>query len=154
MIQVEGWPALMSTEMATRYLSVEESLFIELINRFKIPAVEVGDSSIRWRRLDLDRLTKQLPSAVGLPAIAQPVRTFRFEEEQVEAIAKAVAQRLEREPAVSGRKLISIKEAGKMLGVGRSSVYRMIEDGRVSTTKIGRRTLVHVDRINSIVGSA
>lgn len=154
MIQVEGWPALMSTEMATRYLSVEEARFIELVNRFKTPAVEAGDTSIRWRRLDLDRLIKQLPSVAGLPTLTQPAYTVRLQEAHVEAIANAVAQRLEREPTVSGRKLVSIREAGTILGLGRSSVYRMIEDGRLKTTKIGRRTLVHMDRINSIVGSA
>lgn len=38
---VEGYPALMSTEMAARYLFVEESKFIDLASFSKTPAVEV-----------------------------------------------------------------------------------------------------------------
>ena len=34
-------------------------------------------------------------------------------------------------------RLLTIKEAGEILGVGRSTVYKLIEDGRLRSVKIG-----------------
>ncbi len=154
MMIAEGWPALMSTEMAARYLSVEESKFVDLASFFKTPAVEVDSISIRWRKQDLDRLIKQLPSIASMQIPRQPTRLMRLDDAQIEEIAKAVARRLEGSATHSDRKLVSIREAGTILGVGRSSVYRMMEDGRLATTRIGRRTLIHMDAIQSIIAGA
>ena len=112
---IEGWPELMTTEMATRYLSIDEDSLFRLAARHQIPAVEVDAASIRWRKQDLDRIIKKLPSASDLPTSDKPMHMIRLESVHIEAIATAVAQRLEREPSVSGRKLISIKEAGTIL---------------------------------------
>lgn len=48
--------------------------------------------------------------------------------------------------------LISIPEAGKMLSVGRSTLYRLIGDGKLETVKIGRRTLIRVTSIRALAG--
>ena len=151
-MQVEGWPGLMSTEMATRYLSIEQTGFLELAARFGIPAVEAEEGSPRWRKQDLDRLIKKLPSMALPSGGTRTTHLIRLEESHIEAIADAVAERLRREPSASGRKLVSIKEAAALLGLGRTTVYRMIEEGRLSTAKIGRRTLVHMETINSVIG--
>jgi excisionase family DNA binding protein len=50
----------------------------------------------------------------------------------------------------AGRLGISIAEAGVALGVKRDTIYRMLADGRLVATKIGRRTLVHVDSIRRV----
>jgi excisionase family DNA binding protein len=50
--------------------------------------------------------------------------------------------------------LISIPEAGKMLSVGRSTLYRLIGDGQLETVKIGRRTLIRVTSIRALAGEA
>ena len=151
MTQVEGWPGLMSTEMATRYLSVEEARFLKIASRFGIPAVDAEDGSTRWRKQDLDRLIKRLPSVAAPPASSHMTHHIRIEENHIEAIADAVAERLRREPSVSGRKLVSIIEASELLGLGRTTIYRMIGEGQLATSKIGRRTLVHMDTINSVI---
>ena len=65
-----------------------------------------------------------------------------------------MARRLEGRATHSDRKLVSIREAGTILGVGRSSVYRMMEDGRLATTRFGRRTLIHMNAIQSIIAGA
>lgn len=46
---------------------------------------------------------------------------------------------------------VSIKEAAKALGLGRTSIYAMIADGRLEAFKIGRRTLVRVESIRRLV---
>ncbi|UNC14057.1 helix-turn-helix domain-containing protein [Acidiphilium multivorum] len=37
---------------------------------------------------------------------------------------------------------VSINSAAKALGIGRSSVYSLIKEGRLEVIKIGRRTLL------------
>jgi excisionase family DNA binding protein len=37
---------------------------------------------------------------------------------------------------------VSINSAAKALGIGRSSVYALIKNGRLEVIKIGRRTLL------------
>lgn len=46
---------------------------------------------------------------------------------------------------------ISIKDAAKALGLGRTSIYAMIADGRLEVFKVGRRTLVRMESILRLV---
>lgn len=46
---------------------------------------------------------------------------------------------------------ISINDAAKTLGLGRTSIYAMIADGRLEAFKIGRRTLVRMESIRRLV---
>lgn len=48
--------------------------------------------------------------------------------------------------------LASIPEASKMLRIGRSTVYRLIGDGKLEAVKIGRRTLVRMASIRALAG--
>ncbi|WP_255551813.1 helix-turn-helix domain-containing protein [Erythrobacter crassostreae] len=148
---VEGWPALMSSEMAARYVSVDEDLLLHLASQMDIPVVEVEDLAIRWRRQDLDRLIKKLPSASSKLISDRPARIFKLERSQVEAIAETVARHLERHESRSESKLVSINEATSILGIGRSSVYRMISEGTLETRHIGRRTLLLRSDLNAIL---
>lgn len=36
---VEGWPALMSSEMASRYLSISEELLAQLARKYAVPVI-------------------------------------------------------------------------------------------------------------------
>jgi excisionase family DNA binding protein len=49
-------------------------------------------------------------------------------------------------------KLISIDEAGKTLGVSRSTVYNLIAAGNLLTVKIGRRCLIKTSSIAKLAG--
>lgn len=49
---------------------------------------------------------------------------------------------------------ISILDAAKALGIGRSTTYELINDGKLHAIKLGRRTLVTVESIKALVGSA
>ena len=46
---------------------------------------------------------------------------------------------------------VSINDTAKSLGVGRTTVYEMIKDGRLKAFKLGRRTLVRVESIRRLV---
>ena len=48
--------------------------------------------------------------------------------------------------------LASIPDAQRALGIGRSTAYRLIEEGQLETVKIGRRTLVKVSSIRMLAG--
>jgi excisionase family DNA binding protein len=45
----------------------------------------------------------------------------------------------------------SINEAARALGLGRTSVYLLIRQGRLEAVKLGRRTLVKVESIRRLL---
>ncbi len=46
---------------------------------------------------------------------------------------------------------VSIKNAAKALGLGRTTIYAMIADGRLEAFKVGRRTLVRMESIRRVI---
>ena len=51
------------------------------------------------------------------------------------------------------RALLSVRETGVVLGIGRTKLYEMIGCGELETVKIGTRRLVRVSSVNRIVQS-
>ena len=47
--------------------------------------------------------------------------------------------------------LFSINEAARILGIGRSTLYVIIKDGRLPVRKLGKRTLIHRADIDLLV---
>jgi excisionase family DNA binding protein len=45
---------------------------------------------------------------------------------------------------------LSIKDTAKLLGLGRSTIYRLIGEGQLQSVKIGRRTLIKAASINRL----
>jgi excisionase family DNA binding protein len=45
---------------------------------------------------------------------------------------------------------MSIKEAAQALGIGRSTTYSLIAEGKLLTICIGRRRLVRADSVRSV----
>lgn len=43
--------------------------------------------------------------------------------------------------------LVSVEEAARRLGVGRSAMYELLASGQIGRVKIGRRTLVPVQEL-------
>lgn len=48
---------------------------------------------------------------------------------------------------------ISINDAAKALGLGRTSIYAMIADGRLEAFKLGRRRLVKTESIRRLIAA-
>lgn len=49
---------------------------------------------------------------------------------------------------------VSINDAAKALGLGRTSIYVLIREGRLDIVKLGRRTLVKVASLRRLMGEA
>jgi excisionase family DNA binding protein len=47
-----------------------------------------------------------------------------------------------------------INEAARSIGIGRTTIYKLIAEGRLKTVKIGRRTLIKTDSIRALVDQA
>jgi excisionase family DNA binding protein len=59
-------------------------------------------------------------------------------------------------PTTTDRRTISVEEAAKMLGVGRSTAYEAARSGSlagVPVIKVGRRQLLSRDRFEAVLGS-
>ena len=48
---------------------------------------------------------------------------------------------------------VSINDAAKALGLGRTSIYLMISDGRLEAFNLGRRRLVRMESIRRLVAA-
>ncbi|WP_430416296.1 helix-turn-helix domain-containing protein [Parasphingorhabdus sp.] len=46
--------------------------------------------------------------------------------------------------------LVSINETAKLLGLGRTSIYALINSGKLETAQIGRRNLVKMESIEKL----
>jgi excisionase family DNA binding protein len=46
---------------------------------------------------------------------------------------------------------VSIKSAAKAIGIGRTSIYRLINEGRLTTVKLGRRTLIKAESLRRLI---
>ena len=44
----------------------------------------------------------------------------------------------------------SIRETGSALGLGRTTIYRMINEGQLQKVKLGRRTLIEISSIKAL----
>lgn len=48
---------------------------------------------------------------------------------------------------------VSINDTARALGMGRTSVYEMIADGRLEAFKLGRRRLVKAESIRRLIAA-
>lgn len=49
------------------------------------------------------------------------------------------------------RRAMSIDDAAATLAIGRTHLYKLINLGQIEVTKVGRRTLVHVDSVERVL---
>lgn len=49
---------------------------------------------------------------------------------------------------------VSVTDASRSLGIGKTKTYDLINSGKLDTIKVGRRTLVTVHSLTALVGKA
>lgn len=138
-----AWPALLTDQDASRYLGLDVAIFKMVAREHDVYPAKITDKEFRWKKRDLDRLVVKLPNDSDYWAASDFGSSVRLNNQTVYAIAKAVRAEI----AVSGNvqseaRLVSINDAQHLLGVGRSMVYRLLEDGTLTKKKVGRRTLI------------
>lgn len=52
------------------------------------------------------------------------------------------------------RVAVSVEDARRAIGIGKTKLYELINDGSLKTFKVGRRTLVTTASIHALVGQA
>ncbi len=52
------------------------------------------------------------------------------------------------------RQTVSIKEAAAILGLGRSSIYKLINTGKINPVRIGRRVLIRIEDLKKLIEQA
>jgi excisionase family DNA binding protein len=57
------------------------------------------------------------------------------------------------QPDLTARVTISVEEAAKVLGIGRSAAYDAVHRGEIPHIRIGRRYLIPVPRLLTILGA-
>lgn len=55
--------------------------------------------------------------------------------------------------SMAGLQLLSVDQALALLGVGRTSFYEMVSQGRIAPVKLGRRTLVKTADLQAFIAS-
>ena len=101
---------------------------------------------------NLVRLTDELRRLLSGMAAAYDARAQEAEslilQRQVESRPGPVSRPLQigLEPLT-----VSIKDAAKVLGLGRSTIYRLIGEQQLETVKIGNRTLIKTASIGRLV---
>jgi excisionase family DNA binding protein len=147
----------MSTAMAARYLSLDENSFALLTQREGVRPVELGLSMVRWRRTELDRLVSALPTAS-----TRPIKDAASEDpDRAEFIAKRIAEELARRAIIGdrpgasnmGAESFSIAETAKVIGISKSTLYKLIAEGRLETMRIGGRRLVRRAAIQALLST-
>jgi excisionase family DNA binding protein len=48
---------------------------------------------------------------------------------------------------------VTVDDAVKMIGLGKTTLYKLVGEGRVTSVTVGRRRLVHVSSLRCLVGS-
>ena len=73
---------------------------------------------------------------------------------QTERAMTADIRRERSKSRVEAPLLYSVEDAARMLGIGRSSMWKLISCGEIGTRRIGRRTLIRRQALENFAGVA
>ena len=87
------WPALMSAEMASRYLSLDENSFAIVCAAAGAHPIDLGLDLRRWRRRDLDKLVSALLLKLQAPPMLKPTQGA-LDEDALERLVLRVQEKI------------------------------------------------------------
>lgn len=140
---IAAWPTLLTEADAAKDLSIDLGVFRAVARHHSVLPVDFGTGAKRWRKNDLGKLIRKPDYDKGYWASASSQPLVKLDRQSIEAVAEAIGDQME--PLYNSNNLgalVSINDAVSLLGVGRSTVYRLIETGELTKRKIRRRTLV------------
>jgi excisionase family DNA binding protein len=135
--------------MAARFLSVDELTFLQVAERLRLQPVDMGIPLVRWRRTELERAVGRLENVEH--SFSDPRLAARREEDEaladrivraVGARVSAIERQTKQSPPPTPTLMMSVKEAAKSMGIGHSTIYKLISDGRLASHRLGGRTLI------------
>lgn len=142
-ILIEGWPALLTHEMAARYLSLEAAAFDGAVEQFRVWPVEPVSGCTRWRRSDLDRLVKRLATKSLKPLQAEADgQVIRLDRETLQQLGNLVSRQLASQVAGTAGDYLTIRDVTAEFSISRSGIYKLISEGKLEAKHLGRRTLI------------
>ena len=144
------WPLLLTTEMASQFLSLDRERFLELVKQIRIDAIDIDGDEVRWHRRDIEKAVSKLPKIYSQSLMKSSLRARSLDDSTIDRIAAAVAVRMQGVGQARLPELVSLRDACKALGVGRSTIYRLINTGRIEVKHIGRRSLIPRSEIEKI----
>lgn len=142
-IHHEGWPALLTQEMAGRYLSLDMCVFEKVVGRFHVNPVEPASGCVRWRKADLDRVARRLePIPHWHTRNGDSPPTISLDHETLRQLAGLLASKLEATNSNPTGDFLTVRDVIGLLKIGRSTVYKLISKGDLETKRVGHRTLI------------
>lgn len=141
-----NWPALMTTDLAARYLSVDEHSLRMVALSHGVGPVDLKVDLERWRRADLDRLVRSLPMRSPSPPRRDPPTTCISD-----ADLDRIAARVQGARPSAERRAYSVKDVAAASGLSRATLYRLIKEGQLAPVRVGGRTLIPADQLDSLL---
>jgi excisionase family DNA binding protein len=100
---------------------------------------------------DLIRLTDQLRRRLSDMAADCDYRARKEERSTDQTRMDNRPPPLPQTSQTTHRLTLSIKDIAQLLGLSRTTIYRLIGDGQLETVKIGNRTLIRMTSIRSLL---
>lgn len=74
----------------------------------------------------------------------------RKRSEKIETAVKLEENPLKYDPLLSQKEFLTIKEACNLLGASRWTIYRLIENDKLNSAKLGRKTIIKRSDIDAL----
>lgn len=69
-------------------------------------------------------------------------------------VLAVIAQRWKHQPKPMTEKIsVTVSQACELTGLGRSTIYRLFDEGKLSRLKVGSRTLIKVSDLHALMDS-
>lgn len=140
---LEGWPALLTHEMAARYLSLDGATFTAVAEQFRIYPVAPAPGCERWRRSDLDRMIRRLDTKPLVSTkSSSSTHEISLDRDTVRQLADVIEQGLRGYGGRPSGEYLSIRDVVAEFSISRSSVYKLIGTGKIEVRRLAGRTLI------------